>query len=512
VTALLCLVIAPLVVALFAAGVNAAVYAHRRGELAHRWLALACLGCGALVAATGLFFTAETRDQALHARLALSFFAAPGALAIARFWSHRFGASLGRGESLGVASILLWSALGLVPGVVYESGSATRELGAFGVRYVDVLPTTLGALAPLGVVPLGALLCWRTARLAKPLADRRMVLGLTAAGLLALASDMLVLGAWLDAPLVFASTFTAVGVVLTGHMLRRFVASMEHVEASAGELQSAAEARAEQLRHADLELARGARLAALGTLAAGLAHEINNPVAFIRSNLNYLEELASEEHGDAEIAEVLAETEEGVARVRGIVAELLRMASHGETRLGPVDLGEVVESALPTLRYEARGDVRLETRLEPMPRLHGDRNLLGQVVANLVVNAIQALRGAGATGTVRIETRADERCAVLEVSDDGPGVPPELAGRIFEPFFTTKPAGQGTGLGLAVTRQLVERLGGRIALVPTQRGARFRVELPLLDAARPPRLASGVVSPLPGASAQPENFRSGHHG
>ena len=101
------------------------------------------------------------------------------------------------------------------------------------------------------------------------------------------------------------------------------------------------------------------------------------------------------------------------------------------------------------------------------------------VVANLALNAIHAVRGSGKPGVVRIATFADDRRAVLEVSDDGPGVPPELAERIFEPFFTTKPAGVGTGLGLAMTRQLVERHGGRLSLLPSPRGARFQVELPL---------------------------------
>jgi two-component system NtrC family sensor kinase len=96
-----------------------------------------------------------------------------------------------------------------------------------------------------------------------------------------------------------------------------------------------------------------------------------------------------------------------------------------------------------------------------------------------VLNAIQSVRGAGARGVVRISTFADDRRAVLEVSDTGPGVAPELAQRIFEPFFTTKPAGEGTGLGLAVSRQLVERHGGKLSLVACERGARFQVELPL---------------------------------
>ena len=118
-------------------------------------------------------------------------------------------------------------------------------------------------------------------------------------------------------------------------------------------------------------------------------------------------------------------------------------------------------------------------RLAPTPRVWGDRNLLGQIVANLVMNAIQAIRGALAEGEVRIHTRANGESVLLEVSDSGPGVPAELAARIFEPFFTTKPAGEGTGLGLAVTRQLVERLGGRIQLLSSARGAHFQVELPL---------------------------------
>jgi signal transduction histidine kinase len=124
-------------------------------------------------------------------------------------------------------------------------------------------------------------------------------------------------------------------------------------------------------------------------------------------------------------------------------------------------------------------------------------------VAKLVISAIQAVRGAGSGGHVRIATFADGERAVLEVSDSGPGVPPELAERSFEPFFTTKPAGQGTGLGLAVTTQLVERHGGRLVLLRSGRGARFQVQLPLASAGAGVRPRTSAPATTDTAAADP---------
>ncbi len=478
---LLLLVLTPVVIASFTAAVNLWIYWLRREEQAHRWLAVSMGACASLAAFTALWYASESRLEAIVAREAMLLAALPTLLGIFRFCAEQLRVTLGRGERLGLLGTALLFGLGLVPGALYGPGTWLRELSLFGDRFVDVPLTALGSAFPLLFVPLGVLLVLRIQSRLPPSRERNVILAANCLALAALTNDMTVLVGWSSAPLCFCLVHSAIGVYFTGYLLRRFVRSMEGVEANADLLQRSAEARARELRAKDLQLAHGARLAALGTLAAGLAHEINNPVAFIRSNLNFLEDAAREEREDGELDEVLAETEEGVARIRGIVEELARMAVSGDVRREAVELSEVVESVLPTLRHEAGSDVSLHAELEATGDVSGDRHLLGQIVANLVMNAIQAVR-AGGGGRVTVSTRRAGERVVLDVRDDGPGVPHELESRVFEPFFTTKPAGEGTGLGLAVTRQLVERQGGRVRYVAQTRGACFRVELPSASA------------------------------
>jgi signal transduction histidine kinase len=479
---LLIVLVAPLAMGLFTAAVNYGVWFQRREERAHLALALASAAGVILLAGAGLMYTSASRSDGVAAHTALFLCAIPIQLGLVWLVERVYERPMHGHYLSGAGVSLLWACAGLIPGLLYGEATVLRGTGWLGIEYLDVELTLLGRIAPLTLLPGTAAFVWSTHSAGSVDEDRPVVLATMLASSAAVTLDVLIAGGWIDAPFLYGVTFTGVAAVYTALLLRRFVATLERVEASAGLLQRAAEARARELRESDLQLAQGVRLAALGTLAAGLAHEINNPVAFIRSNLNFLADLPASERDDSEFEEVISETEQGVARLRGIFDELLRMSSQGSAGFGEVQLGDIVESALPTLRFEAREDVALEVRLAPIPSVRGDRNLLGQVVANLVLNAIQAVRAAGVHGVVRIATLADAQRAVLEVSDTGPGVAPEVAHRIFEPFFTTKPPGEGTGLGLAVCRQLVERHGGRLDLVDSERGARFRVELPLASA------------------------------
>jgi len=487
VSALAIILVPPFVLGLFAAAVNYGVWAQRRDERSHLALALASAAGLALLAAAGLMYSSDSRAGGIAAHTALFLCSIPVQLGNVFLVERVYKRPMRIHYLSGAGVSLLWACAGLIPGLLYGEGTVPRGTGWLGIEYLDVELTLLGRIAPLTLLPGVAAFIWRTHRAASADDDHPVILATLLASAATATVDFLTAGAWIDAPFLYGFAYTGVAAVYTALLLRRFVATLERVEASAGLLQRAAEARARELRESDLQLAQGVRLAALGTLAAGLAHEINNPVAFIRSNLNFLAEMPASERDDPEFEEVLGETEQGVARLRATFDELLRMSAQGSDDFGEVQLGDVVESALPTLRFEARDDVVLEAVLAPIPPVRGDRNLLGQVVANLVLNAIQAIRGAGVHGAVRIATFADERCAVLEVFDTGPGVAPGVEQRIFEPFFTTKPAGRGTGLGLGVSRQLVERHGGRLVLVASERGARFQVELPL---------ARGDVAPV----------------
>jgi two-component system, NtrC family, sensor kinase len=228
------------------------------------------------------------------------------------------------------------------------------------------------------------------------------------------------------------------------------------------------------------------RMASVGTLAAGVAHEINNPLAYVCSNLAYLgrelEQPALPPEALPELREVVAETEEGIGRVRAIVQDLKTFARSDENRFGPVDLHQVIEGALRLVRNELQYRARLERALEPVPPMRGNEGRLGQVVVNLLVNAIQAFPQHDLKhNLLRVSTRPEgaER-VVVEVEDNGPGMSKEVLERIFDPFFTTKPVGVGTGLGLAICHSIVQSMDGQIEVQSTPgRGSRFRLTFPV---------------------------------
>lgn len=252
------------------------------------------------------------------------------------------------------------------------------------------------------------------------------------------------------------------------------------------EVRTAHEAQREALARASAAEAHAAlseRLATMGTLAASVAHEINNPLAYAITNLDVLESALVQAVAGDDLRTLVHETRDGLLRIRDIVASLRKLTRVDETREEPIDLGKVVASALRLSSGELRQRARIEVDIErPAPRVLGDDGRLCQVVVNLIVNATQALRGStGRTHVVRVVARTVGADAILEVADDGPGVPLEIQDRVFDPFFTTKALGEGTGLGLAVCREIVRSMRGTIELESEPgRGATFRIRIPAL--------------------------------
>ncbi len=263
-----------------------------------------------------------------------------------------------------------------------------------------------------------------------------------------------------------------------------------------------------ETRQLESRLLLADRLAALGTLSAGVAHEINNPLAYVISNLGYarrtLARLPEPPVGPmGELGPALAEAAEGCERIRLIVRDLKTFTHAADEPRGPVDLHAVLRSALNLAGSDLRHRARVEKDLAPAPRVDASEARLGQVFLNLLVNATQALSpGASERNVVRVATRTDpEGRAVVEVSDNGPGIPPENLGRVFDPFFTTKGPGEGTGLGLSICHGIVRELGGAIDVESEPgKGALFRVVLPpsraRAPAPRPEAPASGSARPL----------------
>jgi len=239
------------------------------------------------------------------------------------------------------------------------------------------------------------------------------------------------------------------------------------------------------------------RLASVGTLAAGVAHEINNPLAFVLSNLGFLEEecqllrdeLPRERLGEME--DVLRETKQGAERVRHIVRDLRTLSRDEGEQLSDVDVRAVIESSLGLVRNELRHRARLVKDFEPVPMVRASEGRLGQVLLNLLINAAHAVPdGKPGQNEVRVRLRAIAGRVVIEVMDTGCGIAPEVRDRIFDPFFTTKPVGMGTGLGLSICHGIVTGMGGDITVESeVGRGSTFRITLPI------PRAASGNSEP-----------------
>jgi len=260
------------------------------------------------------------------------------------------------------------------------------------------------------------------------------------------------------------------------------------------------------------------RLASLGTLAAGVAHEVNNPLAYVVSNLGYsieqiirmrsqlstiaLPDKLRDEFGDhlTRVCEALEEAGEGTDRVARIVQGLKSFSrSEGESR-GPVNLQEVLNSAVNMAENEIRYRAQLERAYGETPLVFGNEARLVQVFVNLLVNAAQAIpEGSPHLHRIRVSTSvASNGSVIAEVADTGVGIPREMVDRIFDPFFTTKPIGVGTGLGLSICHGLVHGLGGNISVVSEERrGTSFRVEL---LPAEPPELRRATISDRPTAS------------
>jgi PAS domain S-box-containing protein len=237
------------------------------------------------------------------------------------------------------------------------------------------------------------------------------------------------------------------------------------------------------------QLMQSDRLASLGMLSAGVAHEINNPLAYLSSALEFLSEHAGRlKDGSPEVAEVLralADAREGAERVRHVMRDLRTFSGAREERRMRVDLEPVVESAIHVAANALRFRARVVRSYAAAPPVMADEARLGQVVLNLLINAVQAIpEGRAAEHEIRVVTRTDpDGRAVLEVGDTGCGIAPEIADRVFDPFFTTKPAGVGTGLGLAICRGIVLGLGGEISAESSPGlGTTMRIVLPAAPA------------------------------
>jgi two-component system NtrC family sensor kinase len=255
----------------------------------------------------------------------------------------------------------------------------------------------------------------------------------------------------------------------------------------------AAEAEIQRQREA---LHQTEKMAAFGSLLAGVAHELNNPLSIVIGNALMLAQVAQETA--PALAERAQRVQAAAERCARIVRSFLAMARQRETQRRPIALHEVIDATLQLLGYGLRSSgIAVERDIpDNLPQLLCDPDQMQQVLINLLVNARQALEDQPQPRRVRIEARADDDTIELTVSDNGPGIPPDILSRVFDPFFTTKPTGAGTGIGLGVSRGIIEAHAGTLTLAPADNGARFVMRLPL-------RQGDGVGTTVPAASEAP---------
>jgi len=276
-------------------------------------------------------------------------------------------------------------------------------------------------------------------------------------------------------------------------LARQARARVDELEALVGERTRAIREAHERLqrevtqRHRmEAQLRRAQKLEALGRLAAGIAHEINNPLAFVIANLQYVREameLPPERLAQApldELAAALAEACVGGDRIKQIVRDLKAFAQPHDESLAVVDVRPVLEFSLKMAGAEIRRRAQLVTRIDDVPAVWAISGRLEQVFVNLLVNAAQAIEpGAVERNQIRVTVRRLDDDVAVEITDTGAGIPAANLDRIFDPFFTTKPVGVGTGLGLSICHSIVTAFGGDLTVESEEgKGSTFRVTLP----------------------------------
>jgi two-component system, NtrC family, sensor kinase len=240
-----------------------------------------------------------------------------------------------------------------------------------------------------------------------------------------------------------------------------------------------------EMNELNAQLIQQDKLAALGKMAAGIAHEINNPLAVIGEKAGWMEDLLAEEEFQNsdnydEFAGSISKIEEHVDRARKITHRMLGFARRMEPRLDDVEINRVLDQTIDILANHASiNEIEIHKNFaDRLPIIASDQSQLQQVFMNLINNAIDAI---GKDGNIDVRTQLDKKWIRVIIEDDGPGIPEPVQKKIFDPFYTTKPNGKGTGLGLSISYNIIEKLGGRVSVDSTLgKGTTFTVSLPLV--------------------------------
>lgn len=248
----------------------------------------------------------------------------------------------------------------------------------------------------------------------------------------------------------------------------------------------------------EAQLAQSDRLASVGVLAAGVAHEINNPLVYIMNNLSYV--LTHLPEGLRDLSSALREARSGAERVRDIVKDMKTFSRPDDKTIEPMDVREILDSAIKVAHNEIHHRAQLVRQYAEIPSVNANARL-GQVFLNLVLNAAHAIPEGDVANNeilVRINANLETQEVIIQIRDTGTGILPEHLTKIFDPFFTTKPVGVGTGLGLSICRNIAEELGGRIEVTSDPgAGSTFTVTMPCSEENASRRLRPTSHPPAP---------------
>jgi signal transduction histidine kinase/ActR/RegA family two-component response regulator len=377
-------------------------------------------------------------------------------------------------------ALFVVAAMWLVPisGLMLTGVVVGFDVGWLG-RYEVVQSTTLGSLSFALLLATLLLSLVRYARGGRRgLRDTLLHVVAIASIVLAAVSDALVASGVLHLPFVLPLAFLgavgAMGMAFTND----FVASARELERLSAELETRITKRTSELLAAESALLRAEKLAAVGQLAAGVAHEINNPAGALAANLAYLSEGVVRGKLPPDARECLEESEEAVARIARIVSQLLDSglepanADSGRSVL----LLPVAETALAMANARIGSHVTTSVDVVATLAVQADESLLAQVLVNLIVNAAQAIPK-GRAGHITLRATKDRDRVRLLIEDNGTGMSPETERRMFEPFFTTKAHGEGTGLGLSVSLGIVRSMRGELKVLTGTAGTSVEVIL-----------------------------------
>ena len=313
------------------------------------------------------------------------------------------------------------------------------------------------------------------------------------------------------------TTETEIGVLTESfnEMSHRIHLARRELQAKITELEQANR----EIRDTQARLVHTAKMASLGQLVAGVAHELNNPIGFVYSNMSTLRDYVEKLHRVIEAAssskadfdrakkeidyefieqdlpKLISSSEEGARRMRDIVVKLRNFSRLDEAKLKRVDLKEGIETTLSLLQGETKNRVRLHTDFQPVPEVLCYASQMNQVFMNIISNAAQAIEGEGDVW-IRL-TENPKGLVQVSIRDSGPGIKVDLLERIFDPFFTTKDVGQGTGLGLSISYEIVKKHGGDIRVFSEPgKGTEFTIEIPVEG----PKAATGDTPQVPSSN------------